>query len=249
MRKLFAILALPLCLAAQSNAPLFGPNGNSGFPIIGRVNRQVNSYSAQCSDSGALVTFNSASNVSLMLPNPVCSSAWVITTENVGTGTLTVNPNTLNLDDASSNLSLSTGQGVMVYTNGSGYYTMRGLAGSGGGGTGTFSMLTVSSAAYFGTAGTAGCVNIGDATTPTAVNSPICSLNTGPGLTINTTLQAVFTFTPSLVSALPTCNAGHLYQTYVATDANSPTFLATVAGGGTGTPAPVVCNGTNWKVF
>lgn len=49
----------------------------------------------------------------------------------------------------------------------------------------------------------------------------------------------------STVSALPTCNAGANGYAEVVTDATSPTYNATLTGGGSVT-AIALCNGTNW---
>jgi hypothetical protein len=51
----------------------------------------------------------------------------------------------------------------------------------------------------------------------------------------------------SVVASLPTCNAAAKGGRYFATDSNTTTFLATVAGGGANN-VPVTCDGTNWKV-
>jgi hypothetical protein len=55
-------------------------------------------------------------------------------------------------------------------------------------------------------------------------------------------LQFATTYT---VATLPACNAGLKATLAVVTDANAPTYNATVAGGGAVT-IPVFCNGTNW---
>ena len=47
------------------------------------------------------------------------------------------------------------------------------------------------------------------------------------------------------VAALPTCNAGNKYALAAVSDANAPTYNATVAGGGA-VAIPVMCDGTNW---
>lgn len=47
------------------------------------------------------------------------------------------------------------------------------------------------------------------------------------------------------VGTLPTCNAGSSGELAYVTDATSPTYNATITGGGT-IPALALCNGTNW---
>lgn len=51
--------------------------------------------------------------------------------------------------------------------------------------------------------------------------------------------------TQTTVAGLPTCNAGNKGRLQGVTDANAPTYNATVAGGGA-VAIPVYCNGTNW---
>lgn len=51
--------------------------------------------------------------------------------------------------------------------------------------------------------------------------------------------------TQTTVAGLPTCNAGNKGRWQGVTDANGPTYNATVAGGGA-VAIPVYCNGTNW---
>ncbi len=47
---------------------------------------------------------------------------------------------------------------------------------------------------------------------------------------------------------LPTCGSTTNGQRYIVTDAMTPTFHATLTGGGTGSSAVVgaLCNGTSW---
>jgi hypothetical protein len=52
---------------------------------------------------------------------------------------------------------------------------------------------------------------------------------------------------PTTVAGLGTCNSGAKGTRGFATDANSTTFLATAAGGGSN-KVPVVCDGTNWVI-
>lgn len=52
----------------------------------------------------------------------------------------------------------------------------------------------------------------------------------------------------SIVSSLPTCNAGAEGTIKGVTDALAPAFLVTVAGGGS-VHVPVYCDGTNWVVI
>lgn len=48
------------------------------------------------------------------------------------------------------------------------------------------------------------------------------------------------------IVSLPACSAGTKYDEYIVSDANAPTYGATIASGGA-VVTPVVCDGTNWK--
>ncbi|MBV8807962.1 MAG: hypothetical protein JO033_04755 [Acidobacteriaceae bacterium] len=61
----------------------------------------------------------------------------------------------------------------------------------------------------------------------------------------NKTLSSPVIGPASTVASLPTCNAGAQDQIRIVTDANAPTYNATVAGGGA-VRIPVYCNGSNW---
>lgn len=63
------------------------------------------------------------------------------------------------------------------------------------------------------------------------------------GSTVN--LGKGLKFAVTTVAALPTCNSGMNGAAYYVTDANAPTWNATLAAGGS-VRALAVCNGTNW---
>lgn len=103
------------------------------FPLtaeaqIGGVAVKTASYTAVASDLGLLLSFNSASAVTLTLPAAPPSMKWKIAVQNVGAGALTVSPNGLNLDGAASSLTLAQNAGVLIYTDGTNYFTERGAA-------------------------------------------------------------------------------------------------------------------------
>lgn len=111
-------------------------NVSASLPSVGGVLTKVANYTTTASDCGKLHTFNSAGAVTLLLPATAPFNLWSIDIQNTGVGTLTINPNTNHIDGSLSSLSLTTGQGIVVFTDGSSYFTMRGLASSGGGSTG-----------------------------------------------------------------------------------------------------------------
>lgn len=109
-------------------------NGSSSAG--GGVNAQTSSYLALSTDNEKLISMN-GSSLTLTLPAAPPSSTWWIAVENVNSTTLTVARNGLNIDGAASNLSLLQNQGVLIYTDGTNYFTERGMASGGGGGAPT----------------------------------------------------------------------------------------------------------------
>ncbi len=135
--------------------------GYAGFLILGgaggTVNRLVNavpitlptggvnlqtgtSYTIAQSDLGKLISFTNASAIAVTLPEAGTVSGgfavgfgafWYCDVENRGVGTVTITPTTSTIDGAAS-LALTTDQGVRIFSDGTNYYTQRGM-GSGGG--------------------------------------------------------------------------------------------------------------------
>lgn len=101
-------------------------SGGGGGGLNG-VNVQTGDYSLAAGDNGKDVILNSSAAHTFTLPNPPTSSTWAVFIENIGTGILTVSRNTLNIDGAASNLTLGQNQGVIIFTDGSNYFTERGM--------------------------------------------------------------------------------------------------------------------------
>lgn len=97
-----------------------------GIAAIGSVNSQTNDYTALPTDTGKLISFNKSSAVQLTLPATSPGPYWFVMVQDVGAGGLTINRNGLTIDGAASNLSLTTGQGIIIYTDGTNYFTSRG---------------------------------------------------------------------------------------------------------------------------
>lgn len=76
--------------------------------------------------------------------------------------------------------------------------------------------------------------------------NPTISANAG-NVAIGSILQANFgaLFPPVTVGALPTCNSGATGTVYVVSDSSSPTYNASLTGGGS-TKALALCNGSAW---
>ena len=105
---------------------------------IGGVNAQTGtSYIIQTSDLNKLVTISNAAAVAVTLPSAMTAgfgnpfAFWI---ENTGVGTVTITPTTSTIDRAAS-LALNQNQGVMIFSDGTNYFTQRGI-GTGGGGSG-----------------------------------------------------------------------------------------------------------------
>jgi hypothetical protein len=96
-------------------------------PSIGGVAPKTGDYTAVAGDSGKLLVMNSGSAHTIILPSSPPSATWVIAIQNVGAGTLTVSRSGLTIDTAASDLSVTTGQGTLIWCDGSNYFTERGL--------------------------------------------------------------------------------------------------------------------------
>jgi hypothetical protein len=93
----------------------------------GGINNLTANYTAVSGDYGKLLTNTSASSYTVTLPSPPPLAAWWIALQNSGTGTIVINPNGLTLDGSSSSLTLAQNQGVLIFTDGTNYFTERGL--------------------------------------------------------------------------------------------------------------------------
>lgn len=102
-----------------------------GFNAIAGVNQQSGAgYTIQTTDFAHLVAVTNSSAQTVKLPSTAPAVGWWVYIQNIGTGTWTVNPNGNNLDGAASNTTLTANQGLMVFSDGSNYFTMRGVGGA-----------------------------------------------------------------------------------------------------------------------
>lgn len=97
------------------------------------VNAQTGtSYTFLSGDRGRLVTQTNASSSAYTLP--VATTAgfganWFAYVQNRGAGTLTITPTTSTIDGAAT-LALTTGQGTLLASDGTNYFSMRGVTGA-----------------------------------------------------------------------------------------------------------------------
>lgn len=147
-----------VCLQATNNDAFTQPAawGLIG-PGTGFTQVKIANYTAVQADEGNLLSFNSSSNLTLTLPNPLplvngkIDSGFWVAVQNIGTGTLTISPNGRTLDGTSS-LVLLQNQGCLIFTDGINFYTVRSAA-SGSGFVGGVNSQTVSYTAVFGDGG------------------------------------------------------------------------------------------------
>ena|ERR1700693_1881 len=93
------------------------------------VNAQTGtSYTVAASDRGKLVTLSNAGAVAVTLPVATGAgfpNGWATFIENLGVGTATLTPTTSTIDGAAS-LTLTTGEGILLVSDGANYFTVRG---------------------------------------------------------------------------------------------------------------------------
>lgn len=112
-----------------------GPN-NAVLAFYELANVQTGTtYTIQASDTSKLVTLSNAAAIAVTLPNATgFGTGFWFDIANRGAGTVTITPATSTIDGVGS-LALSTGQGVHVVSDGTNYFTVRGLPAAGSGAT------------------------------------------------------------------------------------------------------------------
>ncbi len=116
--------------------------GLTGGPITGSgtvsasdlVNAQSGTtYVYLNSDCGKLVTHSNGSAIAGTLPQANGSTfvaGWFLDVQNTGVGTLTITP-TVSAIDGNATLVLATAQGARIFSNGTNYFTQRGMGSAG----------------------------------------------------------------------------------------------------------------------
>jgi len=100
-----------------------------GVPNTGGTAIKVASYTATASDCGLLLVFESAVAVTLTLPTLPPFAQWTVSVANNGAGIVAVSPGSLTLDGGSG-LNLQPTCGVIIATNGTNYFSARGVVGT-----------------------------------------------------------------------------------------------------------------------
>jgi len=109
--------------------------GSAPNPTVIRkqpVNAQTGTtYTVLTTDRGKLVTHTNASAIAATLPQASATfpDGWFMDVQNRGAGTVTITPTTSTIDDAAS-VALTTGQGMRIFSDGTNYFTQRGVGGT-----------------------------------------------------------------------------------------------------------------------
>jgi hypothetical protein len=125
--------AATLVLTGGMSALLLSDGANYRAIVWGAAGVAVNaqtgtSYTYLSGDRGKLVTHTNASAIAGTLPQATGAfgSTWFMWVQNRGAGTLTITPTTSTIDGAAT-LALTTGHGTLIASDGTNYYTMRGV--------------------------------------------------------------------------------------------------------------------------
>lgn len=237
-------------LVAGTNVTVTGswPNQTiaSTAGSIGGVISKTATYAAQNSDNAKLVSFSSGSAVTYTLQSTSVASAWFVFVENVGAGTLTIDPNGLTLDGSASTLSVAQNQGLGIFWDGSNYFTVRGMATGGGGGTGTVTSVALTVPSWLTVAGSPVTTSGTLAVTATSGQTANQVLATPNGSTGAVGLRSL------LLADLPSTVVASVVNDTNVTGSISGQALTfgwagtlAVARGGTGTASPGLVAGTN----
>jgi hypothetical protein len=181
----------------------------------GGINSQTANYTAVLTDKNKMVVMNGAS-LTLTLPSPPPTARWNIQVDNINASSLTISRNGLTIDGAASNLTLTQNQGVYITTDGTNYFTNRGV-GSAGGGGGTVTSIATTSPITGGTITTAG-----------TIACATCVVATSPGAGVAHFAGSTQTVTSSAVT--PSDATGNTTGSGNFVLSNSPTLVTPVLG-------------------
>jgi hypothetical protein len=190
----------------------------------GGVNTISVNYTVVPGDDGQLISNETGSNLTATLFSAPPYLGWWAAFQNGSSGTLVINPNGLTLDGSASSLTLQANQGVLIFTDGTNYFSVRG--------TGVSSLNSET-----------GAVNIvagnGITVTPVGQNITIAAIPSGPvsswvqtklgttGGGTSTTVTAAYT-TPNVAGNLLIAEVRNFVgggPTTTITDSNGNTWI------------------------
>lgn len=88
----------------------------------------VTTVNAVTGQSGMLIPFTGTVSATYKLANPALRVPWWVALQAVGSGGISVSPNSLDIDGAGSSVSIAQSYGLLIFTDGSNYWTCRGIA-------------------------------------------------------------------------------------------------------------------------
>lgn len=142
------VVSVLLLEGEEPEAPyiLPGPIGPAGPQYTKEipVNLQTGTtYTVLSTDRNNLVSHTNGSAIAVTLPQATGTFAanWFYWTENRGVGTVTITP-TISTIDGAATLALTTNQGCLIVSDGTNYYTMRGVSGGGSSAAGLKQVFT-----------------------------------------------------------------------------------------------------------
>ena len=132
----------------------------------------VGSYTITAANWTELIAFDNATAVAVSLVQPGTASgveaSFYADIENINTGMVTLTPASSKIDGSTLAVTLSANQGLRIATNGTDYFTQRGMGGGGGGGIGTIVAGTGLTGGTITTSGTVALDSLGTGLTITS---------------------------------------------------------------------------------
>lgn len=104
-----------------------GSTGPAGQNAIIAVSVKTADYNIVSGDVATLFVMNSTGAHTFQLPASPPANGWHVYLQNENTGLVTVDRNGNNIDDANANLLIVKSNGLTIASNGSSYYTVRGM--------------------------------------------------------------------------------------------------------------------------
>jgi len=205
-----------------SGATVGGGGSGAGTQPFGGVNIQTVNYTPAVTDAGKLIVMNnSASALTVTLPNPPISSTWATTILNLAAGAgsiVSVSRNGLTINGGTTTPVVLTNSTLAIFTDGVNYFTAQPLN------MGQYSTSSVNDLAITGSGGTLS-VNASNGAVGLSIplGSGAVSLGTGAGGAATVTITAGSRFKiadqGSCTMAAGACSAQALGSTYTAAPA------------------------------